>query len=277
MTTAFAPDPTAATRVRWSLQDSLVLASRNLAHIRQVPEKLIDVTLQPIMFVLLFAYVFGGVIHISTGSYHEYLLAGVAVQTLAFGIMGPGTAIGADLREGIVDRFRALPIARSAYLLGHLIAELAAAVLAIAVIAATGLIIGWRIHSDPIHAVTGFSLLILLALTMIWMGTALGVIARSVDAVQGAAFIVVFPLTLVASAFVPIAGLPSALRTVAEYNPISAFAAAVRSLFGNPTAIPGGAPWPLQHPVPAAVLWCLALLAVSVPATLWAFRRRTTA
>jgi ABC-2 type transport system permease protein len=276
MTTTFAPNPNLLTRLRWQLQDSLVLARRNLTHVRQIPEKLIDVTLQPVMFVLLFAYVFGGVIHIPGGSYHEYLLGGIAIQTLAFGMMGPGTSISTDLGEGIVDRFRSLPMARSAYLLGHLIAELAASLLAITVLTLSGLVIGWQIHTDVLHALAGFGLMILLSFTMIWIGTMLGVLARSPDAVQGAVFMVVFPLTFVASAFVPIAGLPSVLRTVANYNPISAFAAAIRTLFGNPTAIPHGAPWPLEHAVLASVLWCVVLLAIAIPGTLWAFRRRTT-
>jgi ABC-2 type transport system permease protein len=270
------PHPGLFTRLRWQLQDSLVLARRNLAHVRQIPEKLIDVTLQPVMFVLLFAYVFGGVIHVPGGSYHEYLLAGIAVQTIAFGIMGPGASIATDLNEGIVDRFRSLPMARSAYLLGHMIAELAASVLAIAVLAVSGLVIGWRIHTGVPEAIGGFVLLILIAFTMLWIGTGLGVAARSPDAVQGIVFVVVFPLTFLASAFVPIGGLPGVLQTVAQYNPISAFAAAVRTLFGNPTAIPHGGPWPMEHPVLAALAWCASLLAVAVPATLWAYRTRTT-
>jgi ABC-2 type transport system permease protein len=276
MTFTLAPDPTAVTRLRWELQDSLVLARRNLAHVRQIPEKLIDVTLQPLMFVLLFSYVFGGVIHIPGGSYHEYLLGGIAVQTLAFGMMGPGTAISTDLGEGIVDRFRSLPMARSAYLLGHLLAELAASMLAIAVLTGSGLIIGWHIHTDVLHALAGFALLILISFTMIWIGTMLGVLARSPDAVQGAIFLVVFPLTFVASAFVPLGGLPAGLRALADYNPISAFCAAIRILFGNPTAIPHGAPWPLQHAGLVSVLWCVALLSLAIPGTLYAFRRRTT-
>jgi ABC-2 type transport system permease protein len=274
MTTALAPEPTFAARLGWQLRDSLVLARRNLAHVRQIPEKLIDVTLQPLMFVLLFAYVFGGVIHVP-GGFHQYLFGGVAVQTLAFGMMGPGVAIATDLREGVVDRFRSLPIARSAYLLGHLLAELAASTIAIAVLTASGVLIGWRIHTDLPHAVAGFALMIAIAATMIWFGTMLGLLARSPDAVQGAVFVVVFPLTFIASAFVPIGGLPAGLRAIGEYNPISAFAAAVRTLFGNPAVTPHGAPWPLEHPVLAALLWCVLLLCIAVPGTLAAFRRRT--
>jgi len=274
--TELATNPALLTRLRWQLADTLVLARRNLAHVRQIPEKLIDVTLQPVMFVLLFAYVFGGVIHIPDGNYHAYMLGGVAVQTAVFGIMGPGVSIATDLREGIVDRFRSLPMARSAYLLGHILAELAAALLAIAVIACSGLIIGWRIDTGPADAISGFVILALISFTMIWIGTLLGVSARSPDAVQGVVFVLAFPLTFIASAYVPLAGLPSALRTIAEYNPVSAFAAAARTLFGNPTALPANAAWPLHHPVLMTVLWCSALLAITIPATLTAYRQRTT-
>jgi ABC transporter DrrB family efflux protein len=268
-------DPGPATRLRRHLADSLVLARRNLAHVRQIPEKLIDVTLQPLVFVLLFAYVFGGVIAVPGGSYREYLVGGVLVQTLAFGIMGPATSIATDLTEGIVDRFRTLPMARSAYLLGHLMAELAAATLALVVMVGSGLVVGWRIHADVPHALGAVGVLLLFAVAMQWLGTLLGVSVRSPDAVTGVAFITMFPLTFLANAFVPAAGLPDGLQAVAEWNPVSAVIAAVRTLFGNPTATPTDAAWPLQHPVVAAVLWCAAILAVTVPATVWRFRART--
>jgi ABC transporter DrrB family efflux protein len=265
------------TRLRWQLADTLAFAGRNFAHVRQIPEKLIDVTLQPLMFVLLFAFVFGGVIHIpGGGSYREYLLGGILVQTLAFGVMGPGVAIATDLTEGIVDRFRSLPTSRAAYLYGHLLAELAAALLGVAVMVLTGLLIGWRIDSDPAHALAGFGLIVLIAFTMLWIGTLLGVNARVPDAVQGVVFVVIFPLSFVSTVFVPAGGLPEGLRQVAEWNPISAFAAAVRTLFGNPTATPPDAAWPLQHPVVASLLWCGALLAIVVPLTIARYRARTT-
>jgi len=264
-------------RLGWLVADSLAIAGRSLAHIRQIPEKLFDVTLQPLMFVLLFSFVFGGVIAVpGGGDYHEYLIGGILVQTLAFGMMGPGVSMATDLGEGILDRFRSLPMLRPAFLLGHLTAELAASVLAIAIMVISGLIVGWQINSDPLEALACFGLLGLLAITMLWLGTLIGVIARSPDVVQGIAFLVIFPLTFVASTFVPVAGLPAGLRQVAEYNPVSAWAAAVRTLFGNPTATPADAGWPLQHPVLASVLWCLAILAVVVPLTLRAYRRRTT-
>ena len=269
-------EPSATVRARWLVSDSLALARRNLAHVRQIPEKLLDVTLQPLMFVLLFAYVFGGVIHVPDGSYREYLVGGILIQTLAFGMMGPGVAIATDLGEGIVDRFRSLPTSRAAYLVGHFLAELAAVILALVVLTASGLIVGWRIHTDVAHAAAGFGVLALFAFAMLWVGLLLGVLARSPDAVMGVAFLIVFPLTFLANAFVPADGLPSGLREVAEYNPVSTLVAAARTLFGNPTALPAHAPWPLEHPVAGSLLYCAALLAVAVPLCVWRFQRRTT-
>jgi ABC-2 type transport system permease protein len=267
---------TLALRTRWLVSDSLALAGRNLEHVRQIPEKLLDVTLQPIMFVLLFSFVFGNVIDVPGGDYTNYLIAGILVQSVGFGMMGPGVSIASDLGEGMVDRIRSLPTSRSAYLLGHFLAELAASIVAIVVLAATGFAVGWRIDSSVFEAVGGFALLIVFAAAMIWLGTLLGVIARSPDSVQGVVFLTVFPLTFLSNAFVPAEGLPHGLRQIADWNPISAVVAAVRTLFGNPTALPADAPWPLAHPVVAAVLWSVAFLAVAAPLTIVRFRRRTT-
>ncbi|MDW5592769.1 ABC transporter permease [Conexibacter stalactiti] len=275
-TTALPTAPSAAQRARWLVADSAALARRNLSHVRQIPEKLLDVTLQPIMFVLLFAFVFGGVIAIPDGNYREYLIGGILVQSLAFGMMGPGVAIATDLGEGFVDRVRSLPTSRSAYLGGHMIAELAAMTLAITILSLTGLVVGWRIHADVAHAVAGYGLLLLFALTMLWFGTLIGVLVRSPDAVAGFAFMAIFPLTFVSNAFIPVAGLPDGLQQVAEWNPISALVAAVRTLFGNPTGLPADPPWPLAHPVVAALLWCVLLLVVMVPLTVRRFRVRAT-
>ena len=267
---------TIAVRTRWLISDSLALAGRNLEHVRQIPEKLLDVTLQPIMFVLLFAYVFGGVIDIPDGDYKSYLIAGILVQSLAFGMMGPGVSIATDLGEGMVDRIRSLPTSRSAYLVGHFIAEQAATLVAIVVLSLTGLVVGWRLDAGLLDAIAGYALLVLFAAAMIWLGTLVGVIARSPDAVQGVAFMTIFPLTFLSNAFVPTAGLPDGLQQVAEWNPVSAVVAAVRTLFGNPTAVPADAPWPLVHPVLAAVLWSLLILAITVPLTISRFKARTT-
>jgi ABC-2 type transport system permease protein len=264
-----------AERLRFGLSDSLVLARRNLAHIRQIPEKLIDVTLQPLMFVILFAYVFGGAIAVPGGSYHEYLMGGIFIQTLTFGVMGPATSMATDLGEGILDRFRSLPMARSAFLTGRVLAEFAAAMVGLTVMTLAGLVVGWRINTDVPHAIAGFGLLLLVAFVMLWLGILLGTLARSPDAVTGIVFLVIFPLTFVANAFVPAGTLPSVLETFANWNPISSLVAATRSLFGNPMAIPADAPWPLQHPVASALIWCVGLLAIVIPLALAAYRRRT--
>ena len=208
-----------AANLRFGVSDSLVLARRNLSHVRQIPEKLIDVTVQPLMFVILFAYVFGGAIAVPGGNYHEYLMGGIFIQTLVFGVMGPATSMANDLGEGVLDRFRSLPMARSAFLVGHVLAEFAAAMLGVAVMTAAGLIVGWRIHTDVPHAAAGFALIVLVAFTMLWVGMLLGTVARSADAVTGIVFIVIFPLTFVANAFVPAGTLPGVLQTVAEWNP----------------------------------------------------------
>jgi ABC-2 type transport system permease protein len=267
---------TLALRTRWLVSDSLALAGRNLEHVRQIPEKLLDVTLQPIMFVLLFTFVFGGVIDVPGGDYTAYLIGGILVQTLAFGMMGPGVSMATDLGEGMVDRIRSLPTSRSAYLVGHYVAEFAAAMLGLVILMATGFAVGWSIDSSLPEALGGVALLVLFASAMIWIGTLLGVLARSPDAVQGVVFMTVFPLTFLSNAFVPTDRLSNGLRQIAEWNPFSAVVAAVRTLFGNPTAIPADAPWPLTHPVTAAVLWSVLFLAVAVPLAIARFRSRTT-
>jgi ABC-type polysaccharide/polyol phosphate export permease len=265
----------AAARARWLIADSLVMARRHLEHIRQIPEKLLDVTLQPILFVLLFAYVFGGVIAIPDGDYREYLIGGVMVQSIGFGLMGPATSIATDLREGVVDRFRTLPMSRPAYLGGHVLAELAASSIGVAVLSLSGLIVGWRIHTGLLDALAGYGVVLLFAFAVLWVGTWLGLIVRTPDAAQGIVFLVVFPMTFLASTFVPIGGLSPVLAAIASWNPVSALAAAVRELFGNPTGMPADAAWPLRHPVAAACAWSLLLLAISMPLAIRAFRART--
>lgn len=262
--------------VRWFISDVLVFARRNIEHIRQVPEKLIDVTLQPMMFVILFAYVFGGAIDVPGSNYREYLLGGILIQSLGFGMMGPATSIATDLTEGVIDRFRSLPATRTAYLVGHFLAELAGLAISIVILSLAGLVIGWRTHTDIVHVGGAFLLLLLFASAIIWVGTLIGLSVRSPDAVMGIGFMVIFPLTFLSNAFVPIGTLPTVLEYFAAYNPISVIVAAVRELFGNPTAPISRSVWPLEHPVLAATGWCLVLLAVALPLSLRRFRKVTT-
>jgi ABC transporter DrrB family efflux protein len=258
----------------WS--DSLVFAGRNLEHIRQIPEKLIDVTVQPLMFVLLFAYVFSGAINVPGGSYREYIIGGILIQSMAFGMTGPATTIATDLTDGVIDRFRSLPSSRTAYLFGHYLSELAGMALATVVLLGAGLIVGWRTDADVLHLGMVSVLLLLFASAMIWVGTLVGLMVRSPDAVMGIAFTVIFPLTFLSSAFVPIDSLPNVLQTVASWNPVSVVIGAVRELFGNPVAPLTKHTWPLDHPVAAALMYCAAVLAVVVPLTLHRYRSRTT-
>jgi ABC-2 type transport system permease protein len=256
--------------------DSLVFARRNIEHIRQIPEKLLDVTMQPIMFVLLFTYVFGGAISISGGTYKEYIIGGILVQSLSFGMTGPATSIATDLQEGVIDRFRSLPSSRPAYLIGHYLAELAGMFLAIVVLLSAGLAVGWRPHTDVGHMVLALLLLLAYASAMIWVGTLIGMIVRAPDAVMGVAFVVVFPITFLSTAFVPLESLPNALQWVASYNPVSAIVSAVRELFGNPVTPVVKHVWPMDHPVMASFVYVAIILGLAVPASLRRYRIRTS-
>jgi ABC transporter DrrB family efflux protein len=257
------------------LSDTMVFTGRNIAHIREIPEKLLDVTLQPLMFVLLFAFVFGGAIAVPGSNYREYLIGGILVQSIAFGLAGPANSIATDLNEGVIDRFLSLPTSRTAYLLGHFFAEMAGLVLAIVILSISGLVVGWRTHTGIGDVLAAYALLLLFAASMIWLGTLIGLSVRSTDSVMGVVFIVIFPLTFLSNAFVPINTLPSPLETLAAYNPVSVIVAAVRELFGNPGAPLTNPAWPLEHAVPAALAWCLVLVVVAVPLTVARFHGRT--
>lgn len=252
-----------ALRARWAVADGLVLARRNLTHVRYVPEKLLDVTVQPLMFVVLFVYVFGGAIHVPGGSYRDYLMAGIFVQTLSFSSAASAISIAEDMAKGVVERLRSLPMARSAVLVGRTSADLAAACIGLTVLVATGLAIGWRVHSSVGAVLGALAILLLFAYAMSWVGTLLGLLVRAPDAAQGIMFMVVFPLTFVANTFVPTGTMPGWLQTIADWNPISAVTAAARQGFGNAAAIPTDPAWPLRHPAAAALIWSVVLLAVA--------------
>jgi ABC transporter DrrB family efflux protein len=258
------------------VSDSLVFARRNIEHIRQIPEKLLDVTMQPVMFVLLFSFVFGGAIAIDGGTYREFIIGGILIQSLTFGMTGPATSIATDMQEGVIDRFRSLPASRPAYLMGHYLAELAGMLLSIVVLLTTGLIVGWRVHTDVLHVATALVMLLAFASAMIWVGTWIGMLVRAPDAVMGVAFVVVFPVTFLSSAFVPIETLPSALQWVASYNPVSALVAATRELFGNPVTPVVKHVWPMDNPVLASFLYCGVILLIAVPGALHRYRTRTS-
>jgi ABC transporter DrrB family efflux protein len=251
-----------------------VIARRGLIHMVRQPEALVDATIQPVMFVLLFAYVFGGAIAVPGGSYREFLMAGIFAQTIVFTAFGVGMAVAHDRQNGAVDRFRSLPMARGAVLGGYAVANLLKAVLPIVLMSLCGLAIGWRIRSSLLEAIIGYLLLLGFAFAMIWIGTLIGSTVKTPEGVSGVTFVTLFPITFVASTFVPVASLPASLRTIAEWNPVTTLADALRIQFGNPnTPIQPGDPWPIVHPLAYTVLWIVAIVVVCAPWAVWAYRR----
>lgn len=265
---------TAAPSVLTSMHDMWIIAKRSLIHMRRHPEALVDATIQPAMFVLLFAYVFGGAIEVPGGSYREFLMGGIFAQTIVFTAFGVAFAVANDRRNGAVDRFRSLPIARGAHLGGHALANMVKAVLPITLMSICGLIVGWRIESGLADAVGGYLLLFGFTFAMIWIGLLLGSVVATPEGVSGIAFVALFPLTFIASTFVPTTGMPGVLKTMAEWNPVTAVANALRVQFGNPNApvLPGD-PWPIRHPVAYTIIWIIGLVVVCAPLAVRAYQR----
>jgi ABC-2 type transport system permease protein len=262
-------------RAWWAVKDTWVLAKRGIARIAREPEQLSDVTVQPVIFVLLFTYVFGSAIHLpGGGSYHQYLISGMFGMAMAGS--APGTAVGmtTDMTSGLIDRFRALPMSRAAVLAGRTVSDLLTQVLGILVLMATGLLVGWRIHNGVGDALAAVGLSLLFAFAMTWAGACAGMVLRSAEAAQAMGFIIFLPLSFVSNAFVPTQGMPSWLRDFANWNPMSAVAAACRSLFGGPNPSAAVQAWPMQHPELAVLAWSVALIAVFAPTAVWLFRRK---
>jgi ABC transporter DrrB family efflux protein len=226
------------------------------------------------MFVLLFAYVFGNSIDIPGGSYREFLIGGIFAQTVIFGATFTGAGIADDMQKGIINRFRSLPMSRSAVLVGRTASDVIYNVISLLIMAVTGLVVGWRINNGAVDAIAGFVLLLGFAYAFSWVMAYVGLLVPSVEVINNASFMVIFPLTFVANTFVPSENLPGVLRTFAEWNPVSAVTQAVRELFGN---IPPGAPeptvWPLQNPVLYTLLWIVVIVAVFLPLSVRRYTR----
>jgi ABC-2 type transport system permease protein len=261
--------------VRALVSSTWVVARRGLNHMRRQPEALTDATIQPIMFVLLFAYVFGGAIRVpGGGSYREFLMGGIFAQTIVFGAFGVAIALAHDRTNGAIDRFHSLPMPRAAVLSGHAVANLIRSLLPIVLMSLAGLIVGWRIHSSIGQALAGYGLMIAFSFAVIWIGVLLAAAVGTPEGVQGVAFVFIFPLTFVASTFVPVTTLPGVLKTIAEWNPVSALAGALRHLFANPGGVPpADAPWSLQHPLAYSLIWIAAIIAVGAPLAVRMYQR----
>jgi ABC-2 type transport system permease protein len=263
------------------LSDAHVIARRNIIKIKRVPDLLVFTTLSPIMFVLLFAYVFGGAIDVPGGTdpdaYREFLMAGIFAQTVIFGATITGAGLAEDVKKGIIDRFRSLPMAPSAVLTGRTLSDVVNNVIVLVVMSLTGLLVGWAIHSSVAEAALGFLLLVLFAYAISWMMAWLGMLVPSVEVFNNATFIVIFPLTFVANTFVPLESLPGPLQTFAEWNPVSAVTQASRELFGNiPPGVPEPTSWPLQHAEIYTLIWTGLILLIFIPVANAQYRRSTS-
>jgi ABC transporter DrrB family efflux protein len=258
------------------LHQSWTIVRRNLRHIKRQPEALTDVTIQPIMFVVLFAFVFGGSIQTEGSEYREWLLPGIMAQTMAFASFVVAIGLNTDIDKGIVDRFRSLPIARSSVLIGRSISSLIHSSIGIVVMSLTGLAIGWRIHNGVAAGLLAYGLLLLFGFAMIWIGILVGSAMRSIEAVNGLMFTTIFPITFLANTFAPSENMTPWLRTIAEWNPISSLVQAMRELWGNTPPAPPDAALPLQHPELFSAGWSILIAVLIAPLAVRAFNRRTS-
>ncbi|HUN36751.1 MAG TPA: ABC transporter permease [Trebonia sp.] len=257
------------------VSDVLVLTKRSIARIRREPETLADVTFMPVIFILMFTYVFGGAIRLpGSGSYHEYLIGGMLGMGLAQTAPGVAVALVTDMSTGLVDRFRSLPMSRWAVLVARSIAELLTQMISAVIVAGVGLAIGWRVHTNVADVAAAFALALLFGYAFTWVGLWFGMVLRSPEAAQQLGFVIFLPMTFISSAFVPTQGMPGWLQPVANWNPMSALAAASRHLFGNPNPAAGVHAWPMQHPELAVIAWSAGMLVVFAPLAVARYRRK---
>mgnify|MGYP003623071112 FL=1 len=256
--------PSLGAQLRWGMSDTLAMTWRNLIRYLRIPQLLVFSSIQPVMFVLLFNYVFGGAIKIPHGNYTDFLMPGIFVQTAIFGSTQTGIGLAEDLSKGMIDRFRSLPMARSAVLAGRTLSDTIRNAFVILLMTAVGLVIGFRIHNGLLNALYAFVLILAFSFAFTWVSAFIGLIVRDVETAQVAGFIWIFPLTFASSVFVPLAGMPSWLQQFVTRNPVTLTANAARSL------LLGGE----VNPLPAG-LWIVGILAVFVPLAVMRYRRAT--
>jgi ABC-2 type transport system permease protein len=259
------------------IRDAAIIAKRNTIRIRRVPEVMVFVLVQPLMFVLLFAYVFGGSINIPGGSYREFLMAGIFAQTVVFGATFTGAGLAEDLQKGLINRFRSLPMSSAAVVTGRTASDVIYNALSVIMMSVAGLIVGWRIRGSLVDAAIGYAVLLFFSYSFSWVMACIGLLVRAPEVVNNASFVVLFPMTFISNTFVPSDNLPGVLRVIAEWNPVSSLTHAVRTQFGN---IPAGTPepnsWPLQHSLPYTLGCAMLLIAVFAPLATKLYQRSTT-
>ncbi|WP_405478814.1 ABC transporter permease [Streptomyces sp. NBC_00009] len=246
-----------------SVRDSLVVAKRNLIRMTRIPEVVIFGLIQPIMFVVLFSFVFGGSMNIGGTTdpavYREFLMAGIFAQTVTFATAGAGAGIADDMHKGLIDRFRSLPMSRGAVLTGRTLADLVQTALTLLVLAIVALLVGWRIHEGLPKALGAFGLLLLLGYAFTWIGALIGLSVRTPEAATSGGLVWLFPVTFISNAFVDSSQMTPWLRHIADWNPFSATVQACRVLFGNPGVSTSEA-WPMQHSVWASLIWSVLII-----------------
>ncbi|MFI0408970.1 ABC transporter permease [Actinomadura sp. 3N508] len=266
-----------AGRLYWTLTDGLTLIGREFARLRREPGELIGALIFPATMVVLFGYVFGSAIAVpGGGNYREYLMPGLFAMVTFTATMAVTLRVATDASRGVMDRFRSMPVARSAVPFGQTGAEILSGILGMAIMAGAGLLVGWRAHGGVWPTVEAFGLLALMRYALSWAGCYLGLVVKN-EQTADQLIPLVFPVTMLSNSFVPTGGMPTVLQVIADWNPVSALTAACRDLFGNPgapAAGPGADPaWPLAHPVAATLGWSV-LLAVFVPLSVRTYQRR---
>ncbi len=256
--------PAAAPRLGWAVSDALTIAQRNLIALFRVPTTLVFSTVQPVIFVLLFRYVFGGAIETPGVRYVDFLMAGIFVQTVTFGSVNTGVGLAEDLSKGLIERFRSLAMARSAVLAGRTLADSVRNLLVIVLMLAVGFGVGFRVHTNPFALVAAVAVMLFFGFAMSWVMANVGLGVGSAEAAQAAAFPVMAVLVFASNAFVPTASMPGPLRAYADHQPVSAAVDAVRALtIGGPTA----------GKVVASLAWSIGIVAVFAPLAVRRYRR----
>ena len=250
-----------------AISDALIITKRQLLQLARVPEVLVFSTIQPVMFVLLFRYVFGGSIETGQpGGYVQLLMPGIFVQTVAFTLAATASGLAEDMKKGLIDRFRSLPISRSALIVGRTLGDSLLNIVVLAVMGIAGYIVGWRPTSGLFSIVLAFLFLLFFGYALSWIGILVGLSVKEARTVQSVGFLVTFPLTFLSNAFAPTTGMPRALQYFAEWNPVSTMVAACRQLFGLKNEFGATAnSWPSQHPLETSLLYMVVLMAIFIP------------
>lgn len=255
-----------------TISDTLVITWRNLKRIPRIPELAIFAVLQSIMFVLLFAFVFGGAIPLpGGGNYREFLMPGIFAQTIVFASATTAIGMADDMTKGLIDRFRSLPMSGAAVLAGRTVADTIYQAGILVVLMLAGLVVGWRVHTDVAQFLLAVLLLLAFAHVMAWLGIWIGLSVPNSEAAQQLTFVTIFPLTFISNVFVPPASLPGILQPIAEWNPVSTLTASTRELFGNPNPYVGEG-FPSHYPILVTIAWMVILLAIFAPLAIGKYR-----